>query len=509
MMYRQVIALIRQNVLLSTVLLVLLLGRLAISGHGYLEDSDEVDYYAAEDAFDALLTLDVVSFSQKIAITEGKPTETLIKTILVPFHRLWSWVLGVPRHSPTGLLFLGLVNIAVSIAILLLFYLLQLRLGLSKRSAIVGVATLGVFINFNLYTRHLLGYDMGLLLQLLSLYGVLTSKADNRLRPYAIAGLIAALGFTTYHGYFVLIGLTGGYVLFTPTPNRWKKLAAFSISFLLPLLVYELFFRIGGRSFIEESILIGGTISQGSYQEGFTFVWLYLSQVEGLLGVVVLPLFFGGLVWSFFARLQTPIARLLALATLGYLAYGALVYGAHFMVFYGRILHQFYPFLVLGAVYLLEKSGMLRYRLVALSIFIGLSIQYVLNIQSLNSFCYPRQVLYTYGLSNTNTKGVHITTCSELRFSENYENNWRYSRYAASPNRLPEGRYDVVNTCFFSHYPDWFMTSYLPYDKGEGEVMFSKLHFMSYAAYAFEYCSTAGRAYYTNKKFRIQLVKQP
>ena len=157
MMYRQVIALIRQNILLSTVLLVLLLGRLAISGHGYLEDSDEVDYYAAEDAFDALLTLDIVSFSQKIAITEGKPSETLLKTILVPFHRLWSWVLGVPRHSPTGLLFLGLVNIAVSIAMLLLFYLLQLRLGLSKRSAIVGVANLGVFITTS---QHLsVGYE--------------------------------------------------------------------------------------------------------------------------------------------------------------------------------------------------------------------------------------------------------------------------------------------------------------------------------------------------------------
>lgn len=494
---------------LVSLLVILLLGRLAISGQGYLEDSDEVDYYAAEDAFEALVQLDFVSFSQKIAITEGKPSETLVKTALVPLHRLWAWGLGVPRHSPKGLWILGAVNIVVSIGLLLVFYSLLLALNVRERNALLGMAMLGILINFNLYTRHLLGYDLGLLLQLLVLLWLVDKPHASR-QTYLRLGGLSAIGFTVYHGYFMLVAFFGVLLVVNggvPLAVRFKRGVWFGLSFMAVLLGYEVFFWLGGHSFFKESFIISSTISQGSFEEGFSFAWLYLQDVEGVYGLVLLVLFFVAVLLALFNKLATPIEQLVFGAFVLYLCFGFLVYFPKLFVFYGRIFHMYVPFIVLGVVYLLERFSTKHLKLTSLAIGVLLAVQYFVNIAALNSFTYPRFVLDKFGwMPPAASTSLHF--CTELRFSEDYRHNWRFVQYAATPSKLPKGNYDVVNTCFFSHFPDWFMTSYLPYDKEQGEVVFSALHFMSFPAYTFEYCSTAGRAYYQEKRFMIQVVKQ-
>lgn len=489
----------------------MLVGRLAISGQGYLEDSDEVDYYAAEDAFDSFMRLDIAAFSNYVAVTEGKPTETLLKVVQVPIHRFWAKTLNVPRHSPKGLWILGAVSILLSVAVLVVFYKLLVALEFSGTGSAIGVATLGIFVNYNLYTRHLLSYDLGLLFLMLALFYVVSSKNDN-LKNYKYAGVLAALGFSSYHGYFMLMAIIGGFIFFSKKDGAftWRqRMKAFSLAFALPLIVYEAFFWIGGNSFIKECIKISGSIGQGSFSEGFIYAWLYMRMVEGPAGIILLILAVGGILLVSIKPYKNSATLLLMLAVVAYFTYGFATYVLWKFVFYGRILHMYYPFMIIGALLFLQKIKLADSKLFGLALVLPLSVQYYLNIKQLNAFTYPRKVLDTYGWAKNQSTNDTVQFFYELGYSQNYVDDVNFNRYAYKPFNAPAGSYHFVNTCFFQHHPDRFIAGYRPYKFSGGEAIFSKPHFMSYPAYTFEYCSDTGRAFYLDKKFRIEVFKQP
>jgi hypothetical protein len=500
----------REHKWLVFVMFIMLAGRLAISGQGYLEDSDEVDYYAAEDAYEALLQLDIKSFSNNVAITEGKPTETLLKVTQVPVHRLWAFLINTPLYSPKGLWILGLISIFTSLAVLLVFYRLLLALNFTGTASLLGVFTLGIFINYNLYTRHLLSYDLGLLFTLLSLLCVVTAK-DESLSNYKYAGLLAALGFSSYHGYFMLIAIIGGYIVFRNGTEYFtvkQKLKAFGLAFGTLLLGYEVFFWIGGNSFIKECIKIGGSIGQGSFTEGFIYAGLYMQMVEGPVGVALLVLALVGILLVLIKPSRQPVPLLLMLALTAYLSYGFATYVLWKFVFYGRILHMYYPFMVIGALFVLQRIRVADSKVVGLALVLPLGLQYYLNIKELNSFTYPRKVLDDYGWAIRDSTSYNIQFLYELDYTENYVSNTRFSRDAVKYFTFPPGTYYIVNTCFFQHHPDRFIATYAPARRPNGGLLFSKLHFMSYPAYTLEYCSNTGREFYLDKQFKIEIFRE-
>lgn len=501
----------REHKWLVFAMLIMLAGRLAISGQGYLEDSDEVDYYAAEDAFEALLHLDIKAFSDNVAVTEGKPTETLLKVAQVPLHRLWAFLINVPLYSPQGLWILGLVSIFTSLAVLLVFYRLLLALNFTRIASFLGLITLGIFINYNLYTRHLLSYDLGLFFALLSLLFVVTAKEET-LISYKYAGLLAALGFSSYHGYFMLIAIIGGFIIFRTDKGNFtvrQKLKAFSLAFGSLLLGYEVFFWIGGNSFIKECIKIGGSIGQGSFSEGFVYAGLYMQMVEGPLGLLLLFLALVGIALVLVKPSRQPVPLLLMLALAAYLSYGFATYVLWKFVFYGRILHMYYPFMVIAALYVLQKAQIADYKPASVALLLPLALQYYLNIKELNSFTYPRKVLDSYGWVNNDSDAYHLRFFYELDYTQNYVSDTRFSTYAVKSFEGASGSYSIVNTCFFQHHPDRFIATYNPASVSNGELLFSKLHFMSYPAYTFEYCSNTGRKFYLDKQFKIEIFKEP
>jgi len=504
------ITLIKNHRLFLIVMICLFIGRLAISGQGYLEDSDEVDYYCSEDAFDALLHFKIIDFSRHISLTEGKPTEALFKTAQVPIHRIWAWAINSPRHSPSGLWILGFINILISLALLCVFYLLQRALNIRKNAATLGVALLGIFINFNLYTRHLLSYDTGLLFPMLSLLVLIRPVADER-KKLLLAGFLAALGFTSYHGHFMMYAIIGGWLLLLPPSQSFNfrsRIITMAMGFVPLLIIYEMFFWIGGNSFFIENLKIGGTINQGAYTDGFIFAPLYLYQIEGFAGIVLLALFLLSVFFALREKSTAPAQKLLFLAIASYLVYGFAVFALHFFVFYGRIFHLYYPFMVLGVIVLFEKWKVTRNIYFHAVCYALLAIQYFFNIQDMNSFTYPRKVIDSFGLADYNNGRVEKQFFYELRCSENYINNHRFLQYGACPNKLNEGTYEISNTCFFNHYPDFFLNTFNQHHFADGKSVYSKLHFMSHPAYTFEYCSAYGREFFREKQFHISIIKK-
>lgn len=500
----------KANLPIIFVLLLLTIGRILISGQGYLDDSDEVDFYAAERAFEALTKFDITGVSEHISFTEGKPTEALSKMLLVPVHRAYSWLIYKYRYDNESLLILGYYNIAISVILLYVFYLILLNLKLSRQSSAIGVMALGIFINFNLYTRHLLGYDLGLLFQMVALYFITSPKIELR-KKYVWAGFFSALGFTTYHGYFMLVAILFLFLMLEKSENDFsikKKPGIFILSFSAVILFYEVFYWLSKHSFFVESFIISGTIDQGSFSEGFSFAVKYLYTVEGIFGIGMLLLFATKVVTLAFKKKFTAAEKLVLLSLFAYLLYGFASVVLMKMVFYGRILHMYFPFLVLGVLLLLEDFKFTQSKYVAAVVLFGLSFQYAYNINSMNSITYPRKVMHDFGLGDNTVRGVNMNFKYELAYTENYINSPFSYQLAGIPNQLAPGNYDILNTCFFRHYPDYFKLSYKRYKNTEGQKVFSKKHFMSYPAYTFEYCSMYGRKFYINKNFRIEIVKR-
>lgn len=501
---------IRGNLLFCLVVLVLFSGRLAISGQGYLEDSDEVDFYCAEDAFEALLAFRFSEFSHQISLTEGKPTETLFKVVQVPIHRFWAWIIQEPLHSPPSLWILGFINILISIGVLHVFYQILLALNIRKEAALLGMATLGVLINFNLYTRHLLSYDSGLLLPLISLLVLIRSECNDE-KELKKAGFISSLGFTSYHGLFMVYPIIGAWLYFSPTKPGidFRKRVQFMAKGFFPLLaIYEIFFWIGGHSFLLELLKIGGSIGQGSFHEGLIYAPLYLSEVEGWLGIAIFILLVFSIILGIFQKATLPSQRLMLISVVAYLLFSVSVYFLHAFVFYGRIMHLFIPFMVMGAVHFLEHWNITRSKFFHFLLFLFLGFQYFENIKSLNSFTYPRKVLSLFPLSEEHTKSPATHFYYELDLSENYITNQRFMKRGALFSNSFEKPLFFKNTCFFQHHPDRFIETYQPFEPNGKKIIFERLHFMSYPAYTFEYCSNHGRSFYLEKQLKIAVYQE-
>ena len=497
----------KENKALVIGLVILTIGRFAISGSGYLEDSDEVDYYAAELAFDAITHFEIREFANHVAFTEGKPTETLIKTVLVPFHRLWAFVINQPRYNSKSLMFLGVYNILVSLLSLGLFYLILRRLKVDKNLAAFGVLMLGILINFNVYTRHLLSYDLGLFFHLLALYFVLDEKMDDK-KKFAWLGLTCAIGFTVYHGYFMFVALILAYVWWDSKANNinfWSRLKRFSIYFAILPIFFEVFFWLGGNSFIKESLKISGSIGQGSFHEGFAYAWLYLKTVEGYYGLVLLGLFLFGFVWAVSRTRKEAIEKLIVLSLATYFVFAFAVNILRMFVFYGRIFHMYIPFMVIGVVYLFQQISWKKRDVIFAGLALVLCVQYYFNIQEMNSFTYPKKLYEKYWALDTPSRTMEFAT--ELDYTDNYLNIIEKIT-DSNENALEMGSYKFVNTCFFQHHPDRFIKTYEPFDLEDKEIVFSAPHFMSHPIYTFEYCSNVGRAFYLEQKFQLLVCKE-
>lgn len=502
---------VKSKPLLSFVFLVLLIGRLSISGKGYLEDSDEVDYYIAEDAFDAIIHGNLKDYFRLITLTEGKPTQTLIQTALVPFHRIWSFVINKSIHSSYGMVFWGFINIVVSLFLLFFSGRIYQKLNFSRESIVLGVYLLGALINFNIYTRHLLSYDFGLLILLIALDKLLAFDTFDK-NHYIIIGALCAFGFTTYHGNFMLLAIIGAYVLWQATDKRdfLLKTKALAKGFVFIFAFYEVLFWFGGSSFILEAMKIGGTISQGSYSEGFIYLFIYFFNVEKILGIGLLILFFISIFLIIKDGIQGKAEKLILLSVVAYLLYAFAVYVLMKFVFYGRILHMFYPFVVLGAILVLDRVQFFKKKLTYFGIISTITIAYCFNILEMNSFTYPRKVLEEFNLQEEENKGRYVEFKYELDNIEDYLNRDRHELGVKHENKLDAGNYVVLNTCFFRHHPDEFINSYQAYQinsKDEMEV-FSKLHFQSHIFYTFEYCSLVGRRFYLSKDLKIRILKK-
>ena len=218
-------------------------------------------------------------------------------------------------------------------------------------------------VNTSIYVRHVLPYNGALLLFMGLLYWVLRRPDKPSVWFWGKLGVGAGLLWLVYPGYYAGPVLLVVPLLDWQRPVGWvlahiRHLLLLGCGFGLPLLTAEALSRQGGAPpFWAVSYNLSLHILQGDPAEGYTFWLKYLWQVEDALGMVLLALLALGQAAQYISRVglgallpRTPQRKVLVAVLLLLLVHATAAAVAHRIVWYGRLLHLYLPFLVLAGV---------------------------------------------------------------------------------------------------------------------------------------------------------------
>lgn len=247
------------------------------------------------------------------------------------------------------------------------------------------------------------------------LYWVLRQPAATSAWFWLKLGLGAGAIWLVYPGYYAAPVLLVAPLLSWRAPLAWVRghfphVLLLGAGFATPLLAAEALSRYGGGPpFWAISYDLSLHILQGDPNEGYTFLFAYLWQVENALGFVLLLL----LALAVGQKLQslrteglaaiiphTALQKLLLAALLLFLLHATAAAGWHRIVWYGRLLRLYMPFLVLAGV---AALGAVRWQLaaswLALSSCLVAVVSYLLFLVAYARIVYPSDISGAYKLS--------------------------------------------------------------------------------------------------------------
>ena len=300
--------------------------------------------------------------------TQGRPADAVIKIIPNAMQYVTANIFSLNYYESKNSYPLFIFNFIIYCFILVIHFKLSYLLLKDNFLALISVLLYSTLTNSYLYLRHALPYDMSLLIFYLAIYKIAIYTEENSLsfKKSLLIGIFSFLGFLVYPGYFPLF-IVGLFILFfnnLSKQNILKKIyysSYYILGGLLCLFIFEKIGRLVGRSYILDAIGLSKTITQGSFEESFVFILKYLFEVEGLTGIILLiSLFIFFIIMLYQIKnkrfKQYSLISLLGIALLGmYLAYAFAGYFLHKVVFYGRLLHQYLPFICIFSIYAINE----------------------------------------------------------------------------------------------------------------------------------------------------------
>jgi hypothetical protein len=504
----------RINNILVLFILVITCLKLTLIGKGFLAFPDEFIYRSSERALKSLLNGDARSALYEIFSTQGRPGEALVKMIPCAFQMVTASVFNVSYAENTYPMFF--FNFIVHCLLLLVHYKFSKLLLKDKFLALTSLLLYTALTNSFIYLRHILPYDTSLLVFYYVLYRVVkgTDSGNLKLMSSFFLGLLSFFGLVIYPGYFPLY-LAGGAMLFfnkmdlQNLKNRFYNAGMFILGGTYCLILAELISNYSGRSYIADSIILSGNITQGSFEESFSFIIKYLFEVEGIPGMILATGVAGFLmIFSFkFNQGITASAIILLFALLFsiFISYACLGYFKHNVVFYGRLLHQYYPFLCLFTVFafngVLERVKRSKMFLMNVS---GLFIVvFGINLWKYHQFSYPRDIAFRYNREYviSNRKLVFEYGTSVAAFPSEDELIFPVQSEKKA-NTFSE--FTMVNFCYF--YPAEDPSLYHEYIPGSGSTLISSgSYFLNNKAYQYEGFNIAERENISGMNLHIKV----
>jgi hypothetical protein len=384
--------------------------KLDLIGTGFLAFPDEVRYCQSGRALQNIKDLNIDAAIKDIYLTQGRPADAIINIIPSAIQYVTARIFNFSFYEPKNTYPLFLFNFSIYCIFLVVFYRICRLLLQDRVLALISVLLYSTLTNSYLYIRHALPYDMSLLIFYLIIYKIIIYTSENSLSflKSSIIGFCSFLGFLVYPGYFPLF-IVGLFILFFSNFSKeyiYRRIfhsGSFILGSILCLFIFEEIGRLAGKSYIYDAIGLSKTITQGSFEESFSFILKYLYQVEGLTGIflmVGLSVFFLMMAYRLKYKpfKQYSLINLLAIALLGnYLAYASAGYFFHKVVFYGRLLHQYLPFICIFSIYSINELVSIltrKSKLILSLISIIFIVNFGFNFINYKSYSYPRDILW-------------------------------------------------------------------------------------------------------------------
>lgn len=492
--------------------------RFSLTDRGALVFPDELSYVETFNALHNLFKDDLKGFCKHISSIGAIPGNTTIRMIPAIGQLFLCKLTGVPVFNPYSLKVATAFNVIISLFILIVFYKLSFLLfNKDPKTAFLSMFIYGLVVNNNIYIRHIVPYDISLLCFLSSLYIIVKSSITNyQLKTYIISGILVGFGFAIYQGYYFFPVLIFTLILFNknlPIFSNQKLIGIliFVISAVTVLLFYEILAKIGDVSLFNTYLLLGQKdFSLGDFNEGFIFIFKYLFEVEGVMGILIIAfsLLCYAKIFLHFSKAKTShnnyfvLKMLLMISLTGYLIHASLSYFFHSKVFFGRLLHMYYPFLIWAIFIILSdiRNKKLKYWMTTFTIVISLYSFVIFSIKYY-SLGYPRDILYKKGIKIENvnyTNIIHETPPYVVFASPDPWNAKTGKPYMDNKN------YKLVNFCFLIHN----MKDLVPYKQKDNEkLIFSRPHFNTFPAYYYEGHTPQERAWLKERQYKISVYE--
>ncbi|ALW87133.1 hypothetical protein AUC43_19860 [Hymenobacter sedentarius] len=502
--------------------LVLTVVRLSLIGKGTMAFVDEQRYVTAMLGLRALSEGHVREFLQAINSMGARPGDGLWRVIPGLGQAALLVLFKLNPNAPPSLQVPQVFNVLIMSLDMLLLYRIYRRF-FPVSFALLGVALYSSLVNTNLYLRHILPYDHSLFFFLLALWLLLSPAKKRPIKRYWWVGLISGMSYAVYPGYFmgpaVLLALTVWMAIppriksgHTNKPVSFRPLAAQLTGLVAVLVLFEALAQLSDTSYLASSRYIATTVTQGSFEEGFSFICHYFWEVEGWLGVGLLGLFVAGLLLSI-RQLQAATAQyipeseyaldvsaLLSIGFMAWLGYAVAVQFAHKLVFYGRILHFFVPLIILGGIFALHSAASHWQQSKTFLLISGwaLALWHFGAFDSAYRFVnYPSDVVYDFGIQDARQiAGIDITGCDKgVVYYRLFGPRIRDKGTFDAP------KYQLVNFAYL--YP---ISCYQAPPANAGSVVASVPYFMKYTPYQFEGHSPAQRVLFQKHDINFRIV---
>lgn len=390
--------------------------RISWMGKGVYAFTDETRYEASQYLVGQLLQGNIKEGCSALLKTDARPVDCLLHALPALLQQLLPHQQGI--NHPTSLI--GVQYFHVFLFGMLAFVFYRLTVLLFPQTDYIPLFALTCFVllvNNHVHARHILPYDTALLLLLMAL-GIIVhvhrSEGLISFRAKYTAGTLAALAWLTYPGYYWMPVLMMGYLFLVSGNKKFTDGCREVIPFLAGAFVVVLFFEAlywcYGKSLLYSLAGLSLDINQGDYNESLEFMIQYMKESNGAAGWILSYAFLIAGALSLLTLLRARMTVFDPLRVFLGLAFGAwafhMVLGEvfEFMVFYGRLIHAFIPFMIWALI-----AACIRLRsILPVSPSVSLSVLVVLLLfsfyhfdQSYRFITYPRDVLFQFSHART------------------------------------------------------------------------------------------------------------
>lgn len=479
-------------------LVFLVASKALLLGNGYLANPDENRYITTQQAAEYALKGDWYQLIRELYTLDARPGLVIVTMPVAMLQIAVANLLLVPYNSFWPSLILQTFNLVIYVLLLIVLIRISCRFGFSIEVGLTGAVLYGLLQNSYVYIRHAFPYDIALLLMLLGLLWL--TGQPSRLRSFGI-GAVVSFGLTVYPGYFPLafaIGLFALYhwILYSGLKAAFSQAGLAIVGAMSIPWCFEAASRLVGVSYFREIFSVSGAIIQGDFSESFTFLFKYLIEVEKIYGISFLLLF----IIAIYVVIKNPdgmlnefkisrFAFFLVCLVFFYIIYAYLGYFAQKMVFYGRLLHQYFPFMALFAAlgfnYLIRKDN--RVGFIVISVFLIIS---VMGQYSYAKTAYPKDIFRRVVLNNPTFRNYNIVEYCP----------WDSASPVTKGMNL---KYDTINSskvvvtdfCYVYYLKNKNMHHYFSDSQGL-KLVFQAPHFMNLPVYQFEGAGITERRLY-------------